>query len=99
MGGWVSGRVFTYKILMMMMRRRRRRRHKKQVQIHTRWITSVIKRVITWVHECPFMKHECTNALHVAGWHKQKNGKLSLTYNLQAAACSAPLLPPKTPMW
>jgi hypothetical protein len=34
------------------------------------------------------------NALHVAGWHKQKNGKLSLTYNLQAAACSAPLLPP-----
>jgi uncharacterized membrane protein len=40
MGGWVSRRVFTYKILMMMMmmmmRRRRRRRHKKQVQIHTR---------------------------------------------------------------
>jgi hypothetical protein len=36
MGGWVSRRVFTYKILMMMMMRRRRRRHKKQVQIHTR---------------------------------------------------------------
>jgi hypothetical protein len=38
MGGWVSRRVFTYKILMMMMmmrRRRRRRMHKKQVQIHT----------------------------------------------------------------
>jgi hypothetical protein len=38
MGGWVSRRVFTYKILMMMMMMmmRRRRRHKKQVQIHTR---------------------------------------------------------------